>query len=269
MIKYFVVALYVVFLINIGSYALYRSKINGKARLIINRKGEDGGIMTYCLPGLKSNPEKAFKFQERASIHEKNFIVGGITYVAYGNTGFDAKTIAKQIIEDIREHNYQPVILSVSVGDQIARYVEQEIDNLKIVAINPATNIDCLKCDVMVKLIIKQFFMESFLILIGWLGALKLVKTDSTKKHQSLRLATDMETCLIRSNLEVEGNATKAIIVSYFDEILDNVNVYDIFSCAKDLQVVVVDTGHANLSIGSILYRDKITNVFKTIYNTP
>ena len=268
MIKCFFLVFYALILVNSGSYAIYRSKKNGVAKLRLKRKVEDGGKMTYCLPGLKSDPEKAFKFQEKASIHEKNFIIGGITYVCYEDTGFNPKTIAEQIVNDIKTHNYEPIIISVSVGDQVARIVEQEVDNLKIVAINPATNIECLKCEVYTMLIVKQFFSSFFLTLIGWIAQLRLVKTDS-KKNQSLILANDMKNYLIKSNLEVGKQATKGLILSRYDKMLDNNDVYDVFGRVTELKTVIVETAHANLSVGGILYRDKITDIFKSIYDTP
>lgn len=266
--KYLIICLYVLWIINIGTYIYHRAKINGKAKLKLKRPVEDGGIMTYCLPGMKSTPEMAFRFQERASIHEKNFIVGGITYVAYENSGFDARTIANQIIKDIREHDYQPVIISVSVGDQIARYVEQEIDNLSIIAINPATNVDCLKDEVVFKLTIAEFFKNIFLALVGWIGLLPVIRTDG-RSHQSPSLANDMKNCLAKSNLQVTTNATKVIVLSVYDEILDNSSVRSEFGHINGLKIALVDTEHANLSIGGILYRDRIGKLIKNIYNTP
>lgn len=269
MIKYLIFCLYVLFLLNIGTYTYYRTETNGKAKLKIRKAAKDGETMTYCLPGLKSTPDSAFKFQERATIHEDIVMTGGITYVYYEDSGFNPKTIAKQIVLDIKEHHYRPIIISVSVGDQIARYLEQEIDDLSIIAINPAPNNECLKCDVLTLLTIKCVIKNFILASIGWLGQLRLIKTDG-KTRQSLNLVLDMENCLIRSNLEVTTKATKAVILSQYDKLLENPDVYDIFCHANsNVKIIKVATDHANLSIGSILYRDRIADIFKTVYKLP
>lgn len=269
MIKYLILCFYVLFLVNIGTYTYYRTEVNGKAKLRLKKAAKDGEIMTYCLPGLRSIPDSAFKFQEKATIYDDSFMTGGITYVYYEGSGFNPGTIAKQIVSDVKKHHYQPVIISVSVGDQIARLVEQEVDNLSIVAISPATSKECLKCEALILLTIKCMLKNFILTSIGWLGQLRLVKTDS-KPHQSLSLLLDMENCLIRSNLEVTTSATKAVILSQYDKLLENSDVCDIFCRANaDAKIVKIATDHANLSTGSVLYRDRITDILKTIYKLP
>lgn len=263
--KIIVVLLYLLALVNIASYTFYRVKHHGKAHLIVKNPAEKGSRMTYCIPGIKSNTADAFKFTESTTVHEDSLIPGGVTYVNYDDFGFDAKTIASEIIRDIKKNHYQPYIVCISVGDQVARYVEDKIKNLSIITINPITNDECLKFKVQIRLRFKQAIANFFLALSGWLGYLKLVRTGY-KTRRSLSLNNDMQNCIIGSHLEVGKTATKGLIFSHHDEYLDNAIVYDIFSYVNGIETTMVDTEHANTYIGSCLYREKATKMFKNIY---
>ena len=264
MIKIVVCIFYIVTLINIVTFANYRIKNGGKAKLIVERPVRNGEKMTYCLPGLKSNAASAFRFLDQAFVQDTTLRKSGFTYIKYENTGFDVKTIANQIVDDIKTHNYQPVIISVSVGDQIARLVEREIKGVPIVAINPATNDECLDFWVQIKMRVELFFENFGITSIGWFGLLPICQTDG-KPKQSLVLVNDMKNSLIKSRLEVKQSNTKAVFFSYFDKLLDNAAIYDIFGLT-DAEAILVDTEHANLALGGILYRDDLIRVLKTIY---
>ena len=265
MIKFVCLAFYIVFLLNIGSYAVVRSKWNGRAELIIKSRPKKGGTMTYCLPGLKSSPFAAFKFLENTRLHQRDIVPGGITYVRYSNWGFDPQKIATQIVSDIKKYDYTPYIISISVGDQIARYVEQLCPEVTIIAINPLPNCECLKYDIQITTHLKVFLINFCLAFLGWFGQIRSVKTD-VKRKQSLSLYADMLNCVSRSTLTVGEQATRAVIFSYFDEYLQNSDVRDIFYMVPDSEIAVVDTLHANTAVGGNLYRDKIIKLLRKIY---
>ncbi len=268
MLKIMLILLAIVTLINIITYTRFRLQMNGRARLEVRKPAKEGEKMTYCLPGMKSDPENAFKFIENTAFTERNLINGGITYVYYEDSGFYPKAIARQIVADVKKHHYTPYIISVSVGDQIARHVEAELENLSIIAINPATNRDCLSLDYRIKLRFKLFFENIILFFAGWIGQLRLIKLSGNKR-QSLALYNDMKNYLAKSKLAIGNTATKVVVFSYYDNILDNISVYNQFSRVTDIEGILIDTEHANLSIGGILYRDKLSKIIENIYKTP
>ncbi|MBR3263942.1 hypothetical protein IKF94_01765 [Candidatus Saccharibacteria bacterium] len=256
--------IYLILTINICSYAYYRSKFNGRAILKVKKPAKGTQKMTYLLPGFSANPEKSFSFLTEVTLYEKSAIKGGITLVEYRNLGFSPEVIGKQIINDIKRNDYRATIISLSISDQIARYVEQEIKNVSIVTISPITNEDCLKLENEILYQIKLPIVNFFITLLGWLGQLRLVKTEDGK-NISISLQNDLENCLINRHLEVGKKATRGLVLSKYDEFLDNNFVRDVFANAKNLDIRQVDTTHANTIIGGILYRNDVIDLLQKI----
>ncbi len=265
MIKIACLTLFILETLNIFSYTLYRAKAGGKADFLVKKKSEHGGKMTYCLPGIQANPRESFKFLEQLTLQKPDLVPGGITYIRYNNHGFDPQQIAKQIIRDINQFEYEPYIISVSIGDQVARFIEQKVENVKIIAINPATNANSLNFESLFKLQFKLMLMNIFATFGGWLGALRTVCTNS-RRRQSISLYLDCLNCLTKSELKVSSRATVGLIVSYFDRLLDNRETVLNFSYLKERQVALVDTGHANTITGGVLYAEKLEQLLRDFY---
>jgi hypothetical protein len=254
---------------NITTYTYIRCKIKGRASLIVKKKANPGDCMTYCLPGFRADENITFGFFEQMTDEKRNLVPGGITYLRYNSFGFDPTTIAKQIIEDVRINNYQPYIISLSVGDQIARLVERELPEVKIIAINPAFSADCLKTDALIVLYMKLAVANFFSALLGWFGQARVVRTNSKKKKQSIVLYLDCMNCLAHSELSVTTAATKGVIVSYFDMLLDNKEVVNDFMQHSPTDVIIVDSGHANTVVGRVLYKEALSKLLTADFYPP
>ena len=262
------IVIFILFLLevyNITTYVLYRIKGKGRATLVIRKKSAKGGKMTYCIPGLKADVKETFKFFEQLTLQKPNLMPGGLTYIRYNNYGFDPEQIAKQIIRDIKRFEYEPYIISLSIGDQIARIVEAEIEGLKIIAINPIPNADCIRFDTLFVLQVKLAFLNFLTSFIGWFGELKLIGTNG-QARQSISLYLDCLNCQAESNLEVTTEATKGLIISRYDKLLDNKEVVLNFPYLTTNQVERVDTWHANTVIGNVLYAEKMEKLLPNFY---
>lgn len=264
-VKVIALLLFIVETLNITSYTYYRVKAAGKANFLIKRKIGRGGQMTYCIPGAQTNPREAFNFFEQITVKYPNLVPGGISYIRYNNYGFDPEQIAKQIIRDIERFEYEPYIISISIGDQIAQLVANKVPNVKIISINPATNADSLRFENLFILQVKLAFLNTLATLGGWFGQLKTVHT-STRAKQSISLYLDHLNCLTKSEIKVSTNATVGLIISHYDQLLENREVVLNFSYLNRDQVEIVDTGHANTATGGILYAEKLENLLPNFY---
>lgn len=261
MIKIVCLILFLLEVLNIATYTFARVKGKGKATLKVKRKAKPGDCMTYCLPGLRADEDVVFDFFEEMADEKRDLVPGGISYLRYEDYGFDPKTIAKQIVEDVKINNYQPYILSLSIGDQIARFVERELPGVKVIAINPAFNANHLKYDKLVILYMKLALANFFAALLGWLGQAQVIRTDGNRKL-SISLQLDCINCLTHSNLSVTTSATKGIIVSYFDALLENKEIVNDFRPHGPTDIFIVDSGHANTVVGRGLYKEALGKLF-------
>lgn len=265
-VKVIVLLLFILEVLNIFSYTLYRAKAGGKADFLIKKKAKQGEKMTYCLPGIQADPRESFKFLEYLTLQRPDLMPGGITYIRYNNRGFDPEQIARQIAKNIKKFEYEPYLISISIGDQIARLVEQKVDNVKIIAINPATNADSLVLENLFILQTKLVFMNILATFGGWLGNLKTIYTDDGYR-QSISLYLDCLNCLAKSELQVSSKATTGLVISCYDSILDNRETILNFSYLKEDQVALVDTGHANTITGGVLYAEKMEQLLQNFYS--
>ena len=97
----------------------------------VMRPAEDGEKMYYLVAGCINQPRTAFEF-----LFDE--LDGGITLVNYHSAkGCSLRTISKQVIKDAKTHNYQARVIGISIGDYVARQVEDAIPGAKSVGINP------------------------------------------------------------------------------------------------------------------------------------
>ena len=251
---------YAIFLLNLATYTYARYENSGKAKFRLVRRDKEGNRMTYCLPGIASNPNVSFRFVD-------GLVPGGMTYVKYSKWGFDPKTIADQIVRDIKKNSYEPYLISISVGDQVARMVEDKIKDVSIISINPLTSDECLCFETQTVLRMKLPFVNFIIACLGWLGQIKFFDRENSTR-QSLSLYYDMVNAMVKSRLEIgkDSTATKVLVLSRYDEILDNRSISNIFYNVKEENIAIVDTEHANTNNGSILYREKLEKLLPKIY---
>ncbi len=138
-------------IINAASHLLIQIKWrlageNGADLVLAQTPREDGvanrGVMIYLVAGCGNQPEQAFEFLM------PDLVDYGVTYVNYRpDRGCDMRLIANQVVADIKQHNYQKVlVIGCSIGDYVGRVCEAELgDRVYTIAINPEPDSSLLK----------------------------------------------------------------------------------------------------------------------------
>lgn len=138
--------------------------------------------MVYLIAGNLNQPEPAFKFM-------MSEVGPNWTYVNFGTLGWSVKSTAKAIIKDIREHNYKARVFAISVGDQVARYLEAELgEEIKIYNINPCSTRMALqpKWRALTSLALP---VEAICHLIfGWLSVIPFIEIGGGKNYSLITL---------------------------------------------------------------------------------
>ncbi len=88
--------------------------------------------MNYLIAGMANQPKMAFRLLTDAMTS------GGITYVNYTPIGYAPKAMAREMAQEIRRRHCEATIYAMSIGDQVARYLEEDLkDEIEVIAINP------------------------------------------------------------------------------------------------------------------------------------
>ena len=213
--KMVVPLLTVVAAINAASYAIarwnWRQSGQFGAELVVARPADESGIMNYYVAGNINQPDVAFKFMERD-------LEGGITYVMYReNRGCDMRLIARQVINDVRLHDYKARVIGISIGDLVGRYAEDELYRVQTIAINPEPDPRFLKSWARWSLRIGTPIMKALLVPCGWLSQLPLARGFSLAF-----LADQWWEIAYRSDTPTEEDSLIAVICSNRDQFLSN-----------------------------------------------
>lgn len=253
----------VVVVLNILSFAAARvywwlsGKTGGEfephlAEQINQAAGEQ--TMTYLIAGNLAQPESAFKFMEAE--FGQNY-----TYVSFGIYGWDAKTAAKYIAEDVKEHNYRARVFTISLGDHVARYLEADTDlrgKLEIYAINPCPNRSVLQkpYDTVLRFCVP--LAKGVCYALGWASVLPVIPCDGG--NYSLILLIDQFYGIYYDSPPLGASQTYGIICSKRDEFICNEIVERIY---LDAEITEIDTAHGDTIGESSKYSDAISSLIQ------
>lgn len=231
------------------------------AKLEVLRPAPDGGKMYYLVAGCVNQPHSAFGF-----IADE--LAGGITLVNYQAVrGCSIKTIAKQVIEDAKAHDYDVRVIGISVGDYVARRVEAEIPGAKSVAINPEPDASILRPYANVASKVGSVLVEALTFPLGWLSAIPWYNGCGNRFSTAFIADQFRDIGFIRSypnttrprlgnyqRVEHSTKDTVGVIISNRpgkaegDEFLSNSAIREYFN---GVPIAVAKTGHGNTVDGA------------------
>lgn len=205
------------------------------AELVQHVGDPDSKTMDYFIAGNLNQPEAAFEFM-------RDETGDNYTYANYCPMGWDVFTTATEIAEDILEHKYQARIFTISVGDHVARYLEN-LGNLdiKVYAINPCPNGRTLRRPLAILLTIAAPLFSLVCHGLGWISIIPLIPTVGGK--YSLMLLADQYTTIAYDLPSLQTKKTAGVILSKNDELLNNDAIRPMFG---DDKIVTIDSSHGN-----------------------
>ncbi len=240
-----------IFWINCLSFLALRLVAPAAGELKVERevdgtKSRDGRtIMNYLIGGCYNQADTAFDFL-------LGEIKGGITFVNFSQYGWKPKNMAQLIIRDAEQKGYAVRLLTISMGDQVARYVEQAMgDQCEICAINPCSSVAFLKPPL--KLGISFVAAPAILaasVVAGWLADIPFLPTGVAP--YSIALTSSQYVAMAYNTPPTVSKATKWVIVSTKDDYVQQGVTEKFFTNAK---IVKIDTSHIDQHANGELYR--------------
>lgn len=209
--------------------------------------------MTYLIAGNLNQADTAFKFMEP-------FFGSNYTFVQFSTKGWSAQATAERIAQDIQENGYQAQIFTISLGDHVARYLEQELGNaIKIYAINPCPNRSVLQKPWGTILKYVAPFAEILCHSLGWVSYLPIV--PSFGGNYSPILLIDQFRCIYYDDPPRKSSHTYGVICSNGDTFLDNATIEKFYLNAE---IEHIDAGHSDIVDNADLYYNAISNLLET-----
>lgn len=223
-------------------------------QLVQWRKARSAKTMTYLISGLFDQPQHAFRFLAKE-------IRGGLTYVQYKSFGWSVEQTAQQIAHDICKNGYQATIYTISVGDKVARHLENILgDAVKVIAINPCTYPRFLKPFFYYgSRVAAPLLQIACHLLLGWLSTIPLIDLGGGK--YSLILLADQLMAIAYNTPPQATKRTIAVICSKDDEFLQNDQIR---TCFHSTPKTTIHTKHAQTSERPDIYLDAIRSLLVT-----
>lgn len=239
-------------LLNSCSFILFRMQRRRTCHLITWRKARSSRVMNYFIAGVLNQPQNAFRFLTKE-------VRGGLTFVQYDMLGWSAKDTAQQIAHDICKNRYNATIYTICVGDQVARYLEDILGNVKVVTINPCSWPELLKPLFYYggKIIAPALMIICHLGL-GWISALPLVRFKWGA--YSLVLLADQLAEIAYGCATHCTTGTQAVVCSTEDKILQNDKIIESFQTSN---IGFVSVKHGYTTEKPVLWLDAIRQLLK------
>lgn len=215
------------------------------------------GLMNYFVAGTLNQPKPAYQFI-------MNDIKGGVTWVSFRNTGWEAELTAKAILNHARRHDYKKIrVFAISVGDHVARYLEDFVRadpeiQLEVIAINPCSSPTYLN-DGLRGAIKAAPALQITKYLLGWASLLPVIPTPG--EAYSVALLEDQLLQVSRVSTPRRFERTLGVVLSKNDELLDNGRI--ITFLPDDVATVTIDTTHGNTIDAAKLYREATQKILQ------
>ena len=239
MLEYLLGILIGMAIVNFASFVFMRPRWRANGRLggeLVPHIGDPNSkLMDYVVAGNANQGWAAFGFM-RSKLHSN------YTYVNYSTVGWEVTTMVEKIATDIKEHNYKARIFTISVGDHVARYLENDGSlDVTAYAINPCPNCWSVKWYLMVLLFV---FAPIFCLIcygLGWLSIIPFIPTVGGK--YSLMLLADQYLTIVYDLPPNATTKTAGIVLSKNDQLLNNDAIKQTFS---KLKPEYVDAAHGD-----------------------
>lgn len=206
--------------------------------------------MTYLIAGNLNQADTAFEFME--SEFGPNY-----TFVQFSPKGWSAKATAKAIAKDIQAHGYHGRVFTISLGDHVARYLEQALGNaIEVYAINPCSGREVLQSPWGTVLRYATLPAEALCHALGWISCLPII--PSWGGQYSPMLLVDQYWSIYYDSPPMITSHTYGVICSEQDAFLDN-NVID--KNYPDAEIEYIDAGHSDIVNCAEKYHIAICNL--------
>ena len=251
----------IVEIINISTYQHFRRLVGGRAKMITARHINDSSrIMHDLCPGVLERAKSAFSF----SFSE---LQGGITLMEYINTGMKARHIAEQIKEDVRKNDYHGVVITLSVGDTIASWLDGCEEDIDVISINPCRDASSLRFLNGLALYLLMFIANIVVFLLGWGGYASILPTDVPgEKKFSLSLLVSLFNNVIFAKDTLFENVW-GIILNRRDEILSNKWLLGEYQFLPTTHIVVAEANrHSNTIREAEAYKEALACATTDLY---
>lgn len=136
---------------------------------------QEDRAMTYLVAGNLNQPRAAFRFLQPE-------LSGNATYLQFRMVGWSARATAEKIADDIRTRRLaRTSVYTISLGDHVGRYLEAMIAgldwDLRVIAINPCTDVDFMRKPLGALLKIGAPVLELCCCGLGWLSTIPVIST--------------------------------------------------------------------------------------------
>ena len=221
---------------------------------------QDEPVMNYFIAGMLNHPEPAFQFIT-------SYMKGGITYADFRNTGWTAWETAEAIEAHIYRHRYTKVrIFSISVGDHVARYLEQHYYNddaihLEIIAIDPCSSPTALKDSVDAAVMLGSPVVKLGCILAGWISVIPMPFLKTPGDNYSLFLLSSQITQIADCSTPGFTDHTIGVVLSEQDEFLDGDALHEYFETCP--VITIPECRHGDTIGNAEAYRQAVIGVLQ------
>lgn len=230
--KYLLIALVIfVILVCLNSFSFVAVRIFG----------ELGGGLTLIRPAPPTKiGERAVMYYVIGNPRDRSLAISlteglhcGVTFVEYQKLGWRPEATADLISRDVVQNSYVTKLFTISVADQVARYLESEIGSVETTTFAPCSNPSFLKMPTRIWLSIFAIIAEMFCIALGWISYSVIISTK--RGRVSLALLADF--CFQAAyNFPPESfNQTTGLILQERDRHLKTEYVEQFFGAARKI----------------------------------
>lgn len=205
--------------------------------------------MNYLIAGCANQPKMAFRLLTDAMTS------GGITHVNYTSIGHSPKAMAREVMREIQRRHCEATIYAVSIGDQVARYLEEMLgDEIEVIAINPCPQPRALRWH---KRLLGMVSGPILQVLKYALGLLSLIPL--TPAGYSISLIADQIWAAAYIAAPQNCKQTKGVVRSLQDEFLRGEWMNDFYPA----EIIDIEATHADVIRRASEYRMAITQILR------
>lgn len=238
-------------LLNVVTFTLARIWWGIRGELAANLEKHIGDpeddTMTYLIAGNLNQASTAFRFMEPK-------FGANYTFVQFTTKGWSVKATAKKIASDIRKHDYRARVFTISLGDQVARYLERDLGRpVAVYAINPCLDRDVVRPPLNTVLKFATPVAEVVCHGFGWLSYLPIIPSFGNK--YSMMLLIDQYWAIAHEWPPLRTTQTLGVICSTNDTLLVNSVIESNY---LDAEITYVEAGHSDIVNAAEAYYDAI-----------
>jgi len=232
-------------LLNAASCILFRFVAGGRPNIVRYREISDGK-MTYIIAGNMGQADEA-------SAQIVDDIIGGVTFVNYGNFGYSPSKFIKAVENDISTlpHDTQVTLVAISLGNQVAQTVSNRLQ-CPLYAVNPCMGASSPNSAMKVVCVGIAIVGTPVEFGLGWLSCIPFSSNPPTRDYSLATLIDQFRSICVFSTGHPTNPALTKVVISNDDELLDNAAVEEFFA---GCEVVRINAKHGSINNYPDAYR--------------